>query len=105
MTMTTVRASALVGALMLAGTSQVFAQAASPLLTRFLANSTTATQLQIDTGNAVQRTCAELGAEGGFQLQGAKNDLYLRCNEMVQTANQLNESTSSRSLNLSSDQL
>jgi uncharacterized protein YhjY with autotransporter beta-barrel domain len=90
---------------MLAGTSQVFAQAVQPPLTRFLANSTTATQLQIDTGNAVQRTCAQLGAEGGFQLQGAKGDLYLRCNEMVQTANQLNGGTSSRSLNLSSDQL
>jgi uncharacterized protein YhjY with autotransporter beta-barrel domain len=103
--MTTVRASALVGALMLAGTSQVFAQATPPPLTRFLQNSTTATQLQIDTGNAVQRTCTELGAEGGFQLEGAKGDLYLRCNEMVQTANQLNGNTATRSLNLNSDQL
>jgi len=48
-----------------------------------------ATDIQIQTGNAVQRACATLAGQGGFALPGAAGDLFLRCNEMVQTANAL----------------
>jgi outer membrane lipase/esterase len=45
-----------------------------------------ATDLQRQTGYAVQGMCVSLGAEGGLRLTGAKGDLYQRCNEMVETA-------------------
>ena len=45
-----------------------------------------ATDIQIQTGNAVQRACGTLAGQGGFTLTGAEGDLFLRCNEMVQTA-------------------
>jgi outer membrane lipase/esterase len=45
-----------------------------------------ATDIQIQTGNAVQRACGTLAGQGGFSLEGQEGDLFLRCNEMVQTA-------------------
>ena len=45
-----------------------------------------ATGLQKQAGYAVQGMCASLGAEGGTRLTGVKNDLFMRCNEMVETA-------------------
>lgn len=45
-----------------------------------------ASDLQRQAGFAVQGMCTSLGAEGGLRLTGAKGDLYLRCNEMVETA-------------------
>lgn len=45
-----------------------------------------ATDLQRQAGYAVQGMCASLAAEGGVRLAGAKQDLFLRCNEMVETA-------------------
>jgi outer membrane lipase/esterase len=112
MTMTTVRASALVVALTLAGTTQVFGQSTppSPPLAQFVNNSETATTLQRTTGIAVQGLCGHLGSREpspGFQLPpgSAKLDAYLRCNELVQTASQINTGQSTRSLNLNSDQL
>lgn len=47
---------------------------------------TSATNLQRQAGYAVQGMCGALGAEGGLRLTGAKQDLFLRCNEMVETA-------------------
>lgn len=44
------------------------------------------TTLQRQAGYAVQGMCGALGAEGGLRLTGAKQDLFLRCNEMVETA-------------------
>jgi len=45
-----------------------------------------ATDLQRQAGYAVQGMCGALAAEGGMRLTGAKGDLFLRCNEMVETA-------------------
>lgn len=45
-----------------------------------------ATNLQRQAGYAVQGMCGALAAEGGLGLAGAKRDLFLRCNEMVETA-------------------
>ncbi|HEY0683219.1 MAG TPA: autotransporter outer membrane beta-barrel domain-containing protein [Steroidobacter sp.] len=42
--------------------------------------------LQKQASYAVQGMCGALGAEGGLRLTGAKQDLFLRCNEMVETA-------------------
>lgn len=44
------------------------------------------TDLQKQAGYAVQGMCSSLAAEGGLRLTGAKQDLFLRCNEMVETA-------------------
>lgn len=45
-----------------------------------------ASNLQRQAGYAVQGMCGALAAEGGLRLTGAKQDLFLRCNEMVETA-------------------
>ena len=46
-----------------------------------------ATDLQRQAGYAVQGMCGSLAGEGGAsRLTGAKQDLFLRCNEMVETA-------------------
>lgn len=45
-----------------------------------------ATNLQRQAGYAVQGMCGALAGEGGLRLTGAKQDLFLRCNEMVETA-------------------
>lgn len=45
-----------------------------------------ASDLQRQAGYAVQGMCGALGAEGGTRLTGTKQDLFLRCNEMVETA-------------------
>jgi len=55
-----------------------------------------ATDIQIQTGNAVQRACSTLAGEGGFTLDGEAGDLFLRCNEMVQTAISLQDPTGQR---------
>jgi uncharacterized protein YhjY with autotransporter beta-barrel domain len=110
MTKSTLRASTWVLALTVAGTGTVFGQAAPPPLTTFVNNSTTATPLQKTTGLAVQSLCTHLGANEpspGFQLPAgsAKLDAFLRCNEMVQTAREINTGVGTRTLHLDSDQL
>ncbi len=113
MTMTMLRASAIVAALALAGTTQVFGQTTtpSPPLATFVNNSETATSLQRTTGLAVQSLCGHLGSRepspnGPFTLQDPlKLDAYLRCNELVQSASQINGGAPTRSLNINSDQL
>jgi outer membrane autotransporter protein len=72
-----------------------------------------ASQLQQATGNAVQMACGALnaygesiGVGGGFGLTGQEGDLFERCNEMVQTAAELQgNSNTTRSLGLESDEL
>ncbi|HEY5755246.1 MAG TPA: autotransporter outer membrane beta-barrel domain-containing protein [Steroidobacter sp.] len=44
------------------------------------------TDLQKQAGYAVQGMCTSLASEGGVRLTGAKQDLFMRCNEMVETA-------------------
>src|SRR5581483_4977487 len=111
MTKSTLRASAYAVALTVAGTGAVFGQTAPPPpLTTFVNNSPTATPLQKATGIAVQTLCTHLATNEpspGLQLPAGspKLDAFLRCNEMVQTARQLNNQTYTRSLNLTSDQL
>lgn len=58
--------------------------------------ATNASELQMAAGTAVQKTCSQLASEAGgaaAALAGAlgpvKTDLFLRCNEMVQTSNDL----------------
>jgi uncharacterized protein with beta-barrel porin domain len=74
------------------------------------------TQLQIDSGNAVQRVCGNLGAANGGALNNIRldvraptsrqEDLYFRCNEMVNTANSIAGSGEpNNSLGLNSSQL
>jgi uncharacterized protein YhjY with autotransporter beta-barrel domain len=72
-----------------------------------------ATPLQQNAGFAVQAMCAALNVEGGGGPTGGFNneddgrlDLYLRCNELVQTAGDLRGNpTTPRSLNVSSPEL
>jgi outer membrane lipase/esterase len=112
MTMTKVRASALLAALTLAAVTQVHAQSAPPpsQLSIFVNNSVTATALQRNAGNAVQNMCNHLRdnePSGGFNLQDPqKHDLFLRCNELVQTAQGINTGQQpGRSLGLDSNGL
>ena len=110
MRMMTVRASVLLGALTLAGTA--FGQSATPPLATFVNNSANgATPLQQATGIAVQNMCVHLatreGATPTSALAAPKQDAFLRCNELVQTANQINNNgqVGGRSLNLTGTQL
>lgn len=72
-----------------------------------------ATDLQRMAGNAVQTACAGLnayaqsiGLQNGFDLDGTEGDLFDRCNEMVQTAADLQGNTSTtRSLMIEGDEL
>ena len=72
-----------------------------------------ASQLQQATGNAVQLACGalnadgqEIGVGGGFGLTGQEGDLFERCNEMVQTAADLQGNPdTTRSLGLENDEL
>lgn len=69
----------------IAAQAQTASQAGA--LSNFVNDSRSAsTELQRQAGYAVQGMCARLGAEGGLNLTGAKQDLFLRCNEMVETA-------------------
>jgi outer membrane autotransporter protein len=67
------------------------AQQAPPNLIDFVTNEANgATELQQSAGIAVQRTCAALAAAGGFSLNDPQQqDLFLRCNEFVQTSQEL----------------
>lgn len=52
--------------------------------------SVNATTLQRETGIAVQNMCLRLTAQGGAALDGTpRGDLFRRCQEMVQSANQI----------------
>ena len=68
------------------GAAAVHAQTAPPLTSFVNDPATNASALQQQAGVAVQRMCTALGVDGGFRLTGAKQDLFLRCNEMVETA-------------------
>jgi outer membrane lipase/esterase len=84
------------------GTLTARAQAVGPPLVDFVNDpATNASALQRATGVAVQRMCGQLVTEGAFNLpEGTpKRDLFLRCNEMVNTANAfLNRVGTARSL-------
>lgn len=70
--------------------ASVHGQSVAPPLTSFVNSpASNASVLQQRTGGAVQRMCTSLAAEGGLQLSGAKQDLFLRCNELVETARAL----------------
>ena len=106
----TVRASVLLGALTLAGTA--FGQSTTPPLATFVNNGANgATSLQQATGLAVQNMCVHLATREGATptsgLAAPKQDAFLRCNELVQTANQINTGgqVGGRSLNLSTTEL
>ena len=78
-------------------------------LTTFV-NTSGGTPLQQQAGYAVQGMCTALGPNGagGFQLPAGpdgRRDLWLRCNELVQTAVDLQNGTALRSLELNSSQL
>jgi uncharacterized protein YhjY with autotransporter beta-barrel domain len=69
------------------GASNVFAQINLATYVNDPANG--ASDLQVQAGNAVQRACGALAGEGGFNLTGVERDLFLRCNELVQTSQAL----------------
>lgn len=74
-----------------------------------------ATELQRNAGVAVQRMCGSLNVEGGGGSTGGFNltagadglrDLYLRCNELVQTAADIGDiGTQNRSMQLQAGEL
>lgn len=65
-----------------------------------------ASALQVNAGNAVQRACGALAGQGGFSLTGEEGDLFLRCNELVQTSQFLQGNTGvTRNLGLSDSEL
>jgi len=69
------------------GAAAVHAQTVLGPLTQFVNDPrSNASGLQQEAGVAVQRMCSALAVEGGFTLTGAKQDLFLRCNEQVETA-------------------
>lgn len=79
-------------------------------LTTFVNTAEGATDLQKQAANAVQGMCTALGptGAGGNNLPAGpdgRRDAWLRCNELVQTAADLNGSASTRSLELSSPEL
>ena len=72
-----------------AGATAAHAQTASQngALSAFVNDArSSASGLQRQAGYAVQGMCGALATEGGLRLTGAKQDLFLRCNEMVETA-------------------
>jgi uncharacterized protein with beta-barrel porin domain len=94
-----------------AGCAMYATQAAAQNLATFVNDPANgATDLQVQTGNAVQRTCGTLAGHiaSGEPLPGAGNDLFLRCNEMVQTAVALQDPSGQsppRDLGLNGDEL
>jgi len=88
---TTLRRTVAYCALAAAGACATAAQAQTVnqvgVLSNFVNDArSSATDLQRQAGYAVQGMCGALAAEGGLRLTGAKQDLFLRCNEMVETA-------------------
>ncbi len=79
---------------------------AQNLITYLNDSSNGASELQIQTGTAVQRACATLAGLGGFGLTGVEGDLFLRCNELVQTSQALQGVTSvTRNLGLTDPEM
>ena len=70
-----------------AGQFSVTAYAQNPLII-FVENNPNATALHNEVANAVAAICPNLGGFG--QPPGAQRDLFLRCNEMIATACDLN---------------
>jgi uncharacterized protein with beta-barrel porin domain len=86
-----------------AGTSSLTAYAQNPLIV-FVDNNPDSTALQDEVANSVAAICPNLGGFG--QAAGPQRDLFLRCNEMIQTAAELNGSpVFGRSLGISDDEL
>ena len=79
-----------IGLTALFGVGSAMAQSALDTWVDNAANG--ATDLQRSVGHAVASTCRMLAQQGGFSLpeNTARRDLYLRCNEMVVTADVLN---------------
>jgi uncharacterized protein YhjY with autotransporter beta-barrel domain len=65
---------------------------ANPLVI-FVDNTPGTTALQQQVGYAVADICPSLAVEGGANLSGPERDLFLRCNEMIATACELNDPT------------
>lgn len=84
------------------------AYAQNPLVI-FVQNHPNSTPLHMEVANAVAAICPQLGAAGGASLNGPERDLFLRCNEMIATACQLNDPTDpncdGRGLGISDDEL
>lgn len=83
-------------------------------LTDFVNSSTADTPLQRQAAYAVQGMCRALGTAGPLGSGGGLNlldgadgrrDLFLRCNELVQTATQIQGGSTSRSLNVGDSDL
>ena len=70
-----------------AGQFSVTAYAQNPLIV-FVENAENATSLHEEVANSIAAICPNLGGFG--QSPGAQRDLFLRCNEMINTAVELN---------------
>lgn len=78
------RVTGCLGALAMVASGGVYAQVN---LATFLNNTdATVTPLQRSVGNAIQATCGALGSAGVNQPSILQSDLYLRCNELVESA-------------------
>ena len=87
-----------------AGTAALVASTASADLASFVTSSEQATHNQQQAGLSMQRTCTAL-APAQQTLTGASRDLFLRCNELVQTATSLEQGrVLPRSLGYSTDE-
>jgi hypothetical protein len=84
------------------GSSSLTAYAQNPLVV-WVENNPDATALHDEIANAVAAICPNLGGFG--QPAGPQRDLFLRCNEMIQTAVDLNGGTPGRTLGISDDEL
>ncbi len=86
-----------------AGQFSVTAYAQNPLIV-FVENAENATSLHEEVANSIAAICPNLGGFG--QSPGAQRDLFLRCNEMINTAVELNGNPAPpRSLGISEDEL
>jgi hypothetical protein len=85
------------------GQFSVTVYAQNPLVV-FVENASNATSLHEEVANSIAAICPNLGGFG--QSPGPQRDLFLRCNEMIQTAAELNGApVFGRSLGISDDEL
>jgi uncharacterized protein YhjY with autotransporter beta-barrel domain len=69
-----------------AGLFSVTANAQTPPLVEFVQMQPNSTPLHEAVATAVNKICPALAAEGGVNLPAAERDLFLRCNELINTA-------------------
>lgn len=106
-----------IGLAAIMGATSSLAQTAPVNLSSYVTAANGATAVQVSTAAAIQRSCGSLGsgvlgggsaATGGLNLaqNTSQRDLFLRCNELVQTAQSLQSvAGTSRSLALTKEQL